>query len=98
MAYFCKIGNYGVVEKVIVINDIDMLDTDGNISETLGQEKCVDLYGGKTYQWIQTWYNGPRGCFASKGYVYNYEQDKFYPPQPNSTFVWSQEHYDWLPG
>lgn len=98
MAYFCKIGNYGIVEQVIVINDVDMIDENGNLSESIGQDICVNLYGGKKIQWIQTWMHGPRGTMASKGFIYNYQEDKFYPPQPSSTYVWSEEHYDWLPG
>lgn len=98
MAFFCKIGNYGIVEKVVVINDIEILDGEGNLSESIGQQKCVELYGGKTYQWIQTWYSGPRGIFGSKGYKYDYETDRFYPPQPSSLHIWNEELYDWIPG
>lgn len=78
MAHFAKIEN-GIVTRVIVINNREILGSDGKEDETIGSQKCSAMLGG---EWIQTSYNGKfRGCFAGIGYSWNPIQDKFIPPE-----------------
>ena len=78
MAHFAEIGLNNVVERVIVVNNNELLDENGNEVEQKGIDFCKSLFGGT---WVQTSYNGNfRGCFAGKGYTYDSENDVFVPP------------------
>ena len=78
MAHFAEIGLNNVVKRVIVVNNNELLDENGNEVEQKGIDFCKSLYGGT---WLQTSYNGNfRGCFAGKGFVYDSENDVFVPP------------------
>jgi len=44
MAHFAKIQEDGIVETVVVINNSDILDIEGNESEEVGIAFCKSLY------------------------------------------------------
>jgi hypothetical protein len=78
MAHFAKIGENNIVEQVIVVNNSDILDSNGNESEAIGVQFCHDLLGGT---WVQTSYNSSfRGVFAGVGFTYDEANDIFVPP------------------
>jgi hypothetical protein len=80
MAHFAKINSNNIVEAVIVVNNHDILDSNGNESEAIGNEFCQQFGQGT---WVQTSYNANfRKFFAGVGYSYDPVKDEFVrPPQ-----------------
>jgi hypothetical protein len=75
MAHFAEIDETNTVLRVIVVNNEDTLDQDGNENEAIGAKYCHDLLGGR---WIQTSYNNNfRGTFAGIGFLYDPVNDVF---------------------
>jgi len=71
MAHFAQVDESGIVQQVIVVNNEDILDSEGNESEAVGQEFIASI--GLEGTWIQTSYNGnpvegqDRGKYAGIG-------------------------------
>jgi hypothetical protein len=75
MAHFAEIDDTNIVLRVIVVNNEDILDQDGNENEAIGAKFCHDLLGGR---WIQTSYNNNfKGMYAGIGMIYDPIQDIF---------------------
>ena len=75
MAHFAEIDETNKVLRVIVVNNEDILDQDGNENEAIGAKFCHDLLGGR---WVQTSYNANmRGSFAGIGFLYDPIKDIF---------------------
>ena len=92
MAHFAELDSNNVVLRVIVINDVDLLGTDGIESEALGIAKCKQ-YLGEEGNWIQTSYNTQGGVhlggktpirknYAGIGYTYDSTKNAFINPKP----------------
>ena len=80
MAHFCKLGIGNIVEKVNVVNNEVIIDSNGNEQEQLGVDFLNNLYGTRDV-WKQTSYNGSfRKNFAGVGYKYDLER---ITPSPN---------------
>lgn len=76
MAHFAELDENNIVIQVIVIDNNDCLDENGQESEAKGIEFCQNLLGGN--KWIQTSYNHNfRGLYAGVGYKYDEENDVF---------------------
>jgi hypothetical protein len=92
MAHFAQINEQGTVVQVIVVNNSDILDANGQESEDIGKQFCTNLLGG---EWVQTSYNGSmRKQYASIGGSYNAVDDVFIAPKPYAS--WSlDENFDW---
>jgi len=74
MAHFAKIVD-GIVTDVIVVDNSDILDADGNESEEVGKAFCTNLLGGN---WVQTSYNSNfRKNYAAIGDTYDEDRDAF---------------------
>ena len=80
MAHFAELDENNIVTRVIVVDNKDILDPDGNESEAIGKEFCLQFGSGP---WVQTSYNGNfRKSFAGIGGMYDPVEDKFtIPPQ-----------------
>lgn len=77
MAHFAQLDENNVVIQVIVVNNDDILDENGNESEQKGIEFCQNILGPNTTL-KQTSYNGNfRGHFAGIGMTYDPVNDKF---------------------
>tara|TARA_B100000768_G_scaffold181570_1_gene205113 strand:+ start:909 stop:1277 length:369 start_codon:yes stop_codon:yes gene_type:complete len=77
MAHFAKIVD-GIVTDVIVVDNSDILNDDGNESETIGKAFCTNLFGGN---WVQTSYNKTfRKNYAGLGDTYDETLDGFISP------------------
>jgi hypothetical protein len=92
MAHFAEINEQGAVVQVIVVNNEDILDENGQESEAIGKQFCTNLLGG---EWVQTSYNGNmRKQYASIGGSYDGVNDVFIAPKPYPS--WSlDENFDW---
>jgi hypothetical protein len=93
MAHFAILDDDNVVTSVVVIDNKDCEDTDGNELESVGKTFCTNLFGAGNY--VQTSYNGTfRQTMAFVGGTYDATKDKFIAPQPfaswtlNSNSIW----------
>jgi hypothetical protein len=93
MAHFAEINSEGIVQRVIVVDNNDCKDAEGNESEAVGAAFCNNLLGGV---WKQTSYNGNiRKNYAGIGYQYDEDLDAFIPPQPFSKWILNEETAQW---
>lgn len=92
MAHFAELNNENVVKRVIVVDDNDCLNANGEHEEEIGVAFCKNLLGQHT-NWKQTSYNTLanthqlggvpfRKNYAGIGYSYDEELDAFIPPHP----------------
>ena len=93
MAHFAELDENNTVLRVIVVNNSDCLDENGNESEAVGIQFCQNLLGGN---WVQTSYNGNfRRRYAGIGYVYNASIDAFVPQQPFPSWTLNESTCYW---
>ena len=93
MAHFAELDENNIVLRVVVVNNSDTTDANGNEIESIGQEFCHNLYGGR---WIQTSYNHNfRNKYASTGMIYREDLDIFINPQPWPSWTFDEETKDW---
>lgn len=92
MAHFAKIEN-NIVTQVIVVDNNDILDEQGNELEEVGIQFCTDLLGG---EWKQSSYNNNfRKNYAGIGYTYDETRDAFISPQPYPSWVLDEDTCRW---
>lgn len=85
MAHFAELDENNVVKRVIVVDNKDTSDANGNEIESIGVAFCQKLLGGN---WKQTSYNGNiRKNYAGIGYAYRADIDAFVAPQPYPSWV-----------
>lgn len=82
MASFAELDENNVVLRVVVVDNADILDEDGNEVEQKGIDICNAICGQGT--WLQCSYNGRiRGVYPGIGYTYDAARDVFVaPPEP----------------
>jgi hypothetical protein len=97
MAHFAELDENNIVLRVIVVNNDELLDENGNETEQKGIDFCSNLLGGT---WIQTSYNGNfRFRFAGIGMFYDLDRDMFRnlnAPESNPSFV-LDDNGNWIP-
>lgn len=104
MAHFAKIGLNNKVIDVVVVNNDELKDSDGNEFEKIGITFLTLLTGWSL--WVQTSYNTLAGQhlnggtpfrknYAGIGYTYDQERDAFIPPKPFPSFVLNEETCHW---
>ena len=70
MAHFAKLDSKNIVETVIVVDNDDVKDGNGDEVESIGVAFCQKLFGAST-NWKQTSYNrNMRGNYAGIGMTY----------------------------
>ena len=93
MAHFAQLDENNVVLQVIVVNNNDCLDGNGNESEAVGVAFCQSLLGGN---WKQTSYNGTmRKNYAGIGFIYDSTRDAFIPPKPYASWSLDEQTCLW---
>jgi hypothetical protein len=93
MAHFAQLDNNYNVIKVLVVDNNDCKDAEGNESEEVGVGFCSNLFGGT---WKQTSYNANfRKNYAGIGYKFDQGRDAFIPPRPFSKWVLNEETCQW---
>ena len=95
MAHFAERDADNVVVRVIVANNSELLDANGQEQEAIGVAFCQSLFGGT---WVQTSYSGSfRMRFAGEGYAYDQNHDAFIAPKPFPSWLFSDNILDWVP-
>jgi hypothetical protein len=95
MAHFAKLDENNVVLEVNVIDNENLLDSNGIEQEEVGIAFLVQWSGGYT-NWKQTSYNGNiRKNYAGIGYVYDAVRDAFIPPKPYPSWVLKEDTCTW---
>jgi hypothetical protein len=92
MAHFAQIEN-NLVIQVIVVDNSDTIDAQGNELESVGVQFCTDLLGGV---WVQTSYNNNiRFNYAGIGDTYDSTRDAFISPQPYPSWILDDDTCWW---
>jgi hypothetical protein len=94
MAHFAELDENNIVLRVIVVDNKDIRDANGNEKEAIGQAHCARILGGR---WLQTSYNGSfRKNFAGKGDSYDPVRDAFIAQKPEKDeFIFNEETCRW---
>lgn len=93
MAHFAELDSNNVVTRVIVVDNKDTSDENGNEVEAIGIAFCQNLLGGN---WVQTSYNNNfRAHYAGVGYTYDAALDAFIPPKPYPSWVLNSQTCNW---
>lgn len=93
MAHFAQLDHSNIVQRVVVINNNELLDENGQEQEVKGIQFCNTLFGGV---WVQTSYNGTfRKNFAGIGYTYDSLKNAFIPPKPYNSWVLDDDTCQW---
>jgi len=93
MAHFAELDKDYNVVRVIVVDNNDILDENGNESEEIGIDFCTQLLGGI---WKQTSYNANfRKNYAGIGYTYDQGRDAFIAPKPFSKWILNEDTCQW---
>jgi len=103
MAHFAEIDDSKKVIRVLVVDNKDTQDADGNEVESIGAKYLHDGLGGT---WVRTSYNTKNGVhtlggtpfrknYSGKGDTYDETRDAFYRPQPYPSFTLNETTCIW---
>ena len=94
MAQFAQIGLNNKVISVVELNDDVLKDADGVEREDLGVQALAAISGWAL--WKRTWLDGSqRGRYAGKGYIFDEDNDLFFPPKPFDSWIKDIENVIW---
>ena len=95
MAHFAELNENNEVLRVIVVDNNDTSNSDGEEIELIGISFLKGLFGNDT-NWKQTSYNGNfRVRYAGIGYSYDETLDAFVPPKPYDSWIINSTTADW---
>lgn len=95
VAHFAELDENNIVIRVIVVNNNELLDENGNELESKGIQFCQSIFNGN---WIQTSYNANfRKNYAGIGFFYDETKDAFIPIKPFSSWILNEETCNWQP-
>ena len=108
MAHFAKLGSNSKVIQVLTLNNGDMLNADGVEDESVGQQYLERHNNWPAQMWIQTSYNTQsgkhksgddskalRGNYAGIGYIWDEDNNIFYPKKPYASWVLNTTTASW---
>ena len=106
MAHFAKLGSNSKVIQVLTLNNGDMLNADGVEDESVGQQYLERHNNWPAQMWIQTSYNTGenkhrlggtpfRGNYAAIGYIWDKDNNMFYPKKPYASWVLNTTDARW---
>ena len=106
MAHFAKISENNEVLQVLTLDNKDMLNADGVEDETVGQQYLERHNNWPAQMWIQTSYNTSggthklggtplRGNYAGIGYIWDEDNNIFYPKKPYASWVLNTSEARW---
>jgi len=97
MAHFAEIDENNLVLRVLVVDNENVLDENGNENEQVGIKFLQNIFGLDT-RWVQTSYNGNfRYRYAGIEMIYDENLDIFLPPKIYQSWILNHETYDWGP-
>jgi hypothetical protein len=93
MAHFAEVNSYGLVLRVVVIDNNDV-NANGGDQSVGAEEKVKSIVPFTTgSRWVQTSYNNNfRKQYAGIGYTFDSTKNKFIAPQPFAS--WSLDAND----
>jgi len=103
MAHFVEIDALQRVIRVLVVDDVDTQDKDGNEVDSIGMKYLNDAFGGT---WLKTSYNTVgnthalggtpfRKNYAGTGSTYDSTRDAFIPPKPFDSWTFNETTCRW---
>jgi hypothetical protein len=103
MAHFAEIDALHKVIQVVVLDDKDTQDSNGNEEESIGAKYLHDGFGGT---WLRTSYNTVTGehilggtpfrkNYAQLGYAYDETRNAFIPPKPYPSWTLNEDMCIW---
>ena len=103
MAHFAEIDSLQRVIRVLVVDNKNTQDADGNEVESIGAKYLHDGFGGT---WVKTSYNTQGGVhklggtpfrknYAGIGYTYDEAKDAFIPPQTYPSWTLNEDTCHW---
>jgi hypothetical protein len=106
MAHFAKLGSNSKVIQVLTLSNSDMLNADGVEDESVGQQYLQTHNNWPAEMWIQTSYNTHgnqhreggtpfRGNYAGIGYIWDEDDQIFWPKKPYTSWVKHMESASW---
>lgn len=106
MAHYAELNEENEVVTVLVVDNKELLDFEGNEAEAHGAEFLENLFSGGNY--VQTSYNTRGGVhklggtplranYCGKGWKYSPEHDIFHPPQPYPSWTLDTVKGQWNP-
>jgi hypothetical protein len=95
MAHFAEIDSLQRVIRVLVVDDADTQDKNGNEKDSIGMKYLNDAFGGT---WLRTSYNTLGGIhklggtpfrknYAGPGYIYDSARDAFIAPKIHASWT-----------
>jgi|TARA_Y100000296_G_C4939016_1_gene140482 hypothetical protein len=103
MAHFAKLNNNNIVVHVSVVDNSNILDEDGNESESIGIAYLQKVHGIEDgFTWKQTSYNTQanihkldgtpfRKNYAGIGFTYDENRDAFIAPQSYPSWILNED-------
>ena len=108
MAHFAKLGSNSKIISVLTLDNKDMLNADGVEDESVGQQYLERHNNWPAQMWIQTSYNtyngkhnsgddskAFRGNYAGIGYIWDEDNNLFYPKKPYASWVLNTTTATW---
>jgi len=96
MAHFAKLDENNIVTDVIVVNDSDILNENGEEDEEVGKIFLESLFGHPRNKWAQTSYNRSfRKNYAGVGMVFDAERDAFIMQKPYPSWIFDEYNLSW---
>jgi len=108
MAHFAKLGSNSKIISVLTLDNKDMLNADGVEDESVGQQYLERHNNWPAQMWIQTSYNTSRGKhnsgddskalrgnYAGIGYIWDEDNNIFYPKAPYASWVLNTTTATW---
>lgn len=97
MAHFAELDENNIVLNVIVVNNSDMLDENGNENEQIGIAFLKSIFGQEK-KYVQTSYNNNfRVKYAWIGDEYVQKYDAFITPPAFPSFIFNEQTLFWEP-
>ncbi len=94
MANFAELDENNVVVNVIVVDDKDTSDANGNEQEEIGLAFLKNLFPEKKF--VKTSRSGSiRNTLASIGGTYDPQLDKFFLPKPYPSWILNSDKTAW---
>jgi len=95
MAHFADIDENNIVQRVIVVDNKELLNEQNQEKESIGIAFLNSIYGDG-FTWVQTSYNANfRKNYAGIGFTYDETRDAFISPQPHPSWVLNEDNCRW---